>query len=211
MSREAIVLHNIVNNALIFNSSIFRFNAVVSKTVNKHGDHAVSVTDHTRFFYPVGHGIKINHYFPGKNYHYQNTEKSVNNLDSIPVYEEKESATVKNEEAKMLVVDSGDNFILTQPEQVKEAKEEEPAPKSVEVEAVTVKVVPALVSINAPNSDSETENTENVLPVVEKTENVASKDLHTTVDDQPIEKKDKQMDSEVASSFYHSKFYYVGF
>ncbi|KPJ09763.1 Cuticle protein 8 [Papilio machaon] len=44
------------------------FNAVVSKTVQKHGGHAFSIFGHTQHFMPLGQGVKINQFFPKKGY-----------------------------------------------------------------------------------------------------------------------------------------------
>lgn len=180
--------------------------------MNHHGNNAVSVTGQTRYFYPVGHGIKINHYFPGKNYQYQNLERPENTNDSRPVHEEKEP-TVINEEPKVMVVDSGDQVMLVQQDEVKDVA---PSPTPEVVEAV--QVIPALVQVIPPNPENDKVDNEIPLPVEEKTEVLPSNDLPSTpeeqtaeVKDQAAEKEDQNQDSEVASSFYHSRFYYVGF
>ncbi|XP_035429010.2 uncharacterized protein LOC118262018 [Spodoptera frugiperda] len=180
------------------------FNAVVSKTVNKHGDHAVSVTDHTRFFYPVGHGIKINHYFPGKNYQYQQLEQKENINERKPVHEEREPEVVKNEEpTKMVVINSAENVMLVE----EPVPETTPLPKAEVVE--TVQVVPAVVSVITPTPENEKINNEIPTTAAEKTEE-PPKEITTPAEDQ-APKEDQPSDSEVASSFYHSRIYYVGF
>ncbi|KAH9643761.1 hypothetical protein HF086_010471 [Spodoptera exigua] len=180
------------------------FNAVVSKTVNKHGDHAVSVMDHTRFFYPVGHGIKINHYFPGKNYQYQQMEQKENNNEKKPVHEERESDVIKDEEpTKMMLINSADKVMLVE----EPIQETTPLPKADVVE--TVQVVPAMVSVITPNPENEKINNEISMTDVKKTEESAKEPSATTEDQVP--KEDQPLDSEVASSFYHSRIYYVGF
>ncbi|KAJ8732861.1 hypothetical protein PYW07_015460 [Mythimna separata] len=194
------------------------FNAVVSKTMNKHGNNAISVTDQTRFFYPVSNGIKINHYFPGKSYQYQSLQHPENNNDSRPVHEEKEVAAV--EEPKMLVIDAGDKVMLVEQEQAKEV-----TPSSKPEVVQTVQVVPALVSVIPPSPENDKINNEMPLSNVEKAEVLLANDSSSTPEEvavekalekedqkQSVEKEDQNsQDSEVASSYYHSRFYYVGF
>ncbi|XP_021189006.3 uncharacterized protein LOC110375277 [Helicoverpa armigera] len=183
------------------------FNAVVSKTVNKHGDHAVSITDHTRFFYPIGHGIKINHYFPGNNYHYQKSEQNESDESKL-VNEEKDATAGKtNEEPKMLVIDSGDKVVMVEPEPKAEIVE---LTKPEAVEAV--QVVPAIVSVVPEKSVTEQVNNEVALPVIDENKDIEpSKELPSKPADQTAEKNDQHLDSEVASSYYHSKIYYVSY
>ncbi|CAH1644419.1 unnamed protein product [Spodoptera littoralis] len=179
------------------------FNAVVSKTVNKHGDHAVSVTDHTRFFYPVGHGIKINHYFPGKNYQYM--ELKENNNERKPVHEEREPEVVKDEEpTKMVLINSAENVMLVE----EPVQETTPLPKAEVVD--TVQVVPAMVSVIAPNSENDKDSNEISTATDVKKIEEPPKEPSTPVEDQ-TPKEDQPLDSDVASSFYHSRMYYVGF
>ncbi|XP_075971020.1 uncharacterized protein LOC142973267 [Anticarsia gemmatalis] len=193
------------------------FNAVVSKTVNKHGDHAVSVSDHTRFFYPVGHNVKINHYFPGKDYHYQDVENAEADKISKPVHEEPTVAPV--DDAKVVLIESGDKLMAAEPEKIEEqisemAPKEEPAQKSEEADAVPVQVVNAIVSVISQNSDLSQSNinvdTVKAAPLVEKTEILPAHEMHSSEDEYKGDKED-QADSEVASSYYHSKFYYIGY
>lgn len=166
------------------------------------------MTDHTRFFYPVGHGIKINHYFPNKNYHYQEMVKPESSKDSIPVYEEKELGMAKIDEPAIVVKDSApDNALVAE---MKETKETLTTPKA-EVETVPINVVPAVVTMIAQNPEESKPNSENLLVPEEKTETQPLKAVVAIGDQQPKEKDDPNLDSEVASSYYHSKMYYVAY
>ncbi|XP_026740129.1 uncharacterized protein LOC113502675 [Trichoplusia ni] len=191
------------------------FNAVVSKTVNKHGNNAVSMTEHTRFFYPIGHGIKINHYFPNKNYHYQEMVKPEPNKESIPVYEEKEPGMGKVEDQALVVIDSAaDKDAVVEMETPKETSTHQQTtattPKE-EVENVPINVVPAVVTMIAQNPEESKADAENLLVPEEKTESQPSKD-EPVMEDQPSKESDNPaFDSEVASSYYHSKMYYVAY
>lgn len=194
--------------------TFFRFNAVVSKTVNKHGDHAISVADHTRFFYPVGHNIKINHYFPGKDYHYQEIEKPGNDKITKPVYEE--STVPKTEDSKMFEIESQgeeDKRVLAEPMKVEEPTNEsalkEVAPVLKAEVAVPVQVIPAIVSEIPQNSELKKADPEptNTAPTTEKSFDLVPNEVPS----ENHEEKEDQSDSELASSFYHSKFYYISY
>lgn len=190
------------------------FNAIVSKFVNKHGDHAVSVTDHTRFFYPVGHNVKINHYFPGKDYQYQKIEAPENDKISKPVHEE--TTLGKQNDAK-IIPESVEKLAILRPiasaEENKPSATEEilPSPQPEIVAAVPVQVIPAIVSV-VPKEELNIVNTETEPPSpdVKISEAVPLKELSSTIGDKKVEKED-QSDSDVASSYYHSKIYYIGY
>lgn len=103
--------------------------------------------------------------------------------------------------------------MLAEQEQVKELA---PSPKPEVVE--TVQVVPAIVSVVPPIPENDKIDSDIPLPVVEKTEILPANDLPASPEEQPaehkdqtVEKEDQNQDSEVASSYYHSRFYYVGF
>ncbi|XP_063379443.1 uncharacterized protein LOC134666222 [Cydia fagiglandana] len=182
------------------------FNAVVSKSINMHGDHAVSYSGHARHFYPVGHGIKINHYFPGKDYKYHETPNAVNEIveeNNKPASNEVKSAksdVTKNEgEDKVPVVEK------------KEEKEMQPAVK-VETEETPVKEMPAVVSMmmqNAPSGEMPAAEGMVLIPVSAESIDTISKEP-VSVTEEPASKKENSMsDSEQASSYYHSRIYFV--
>lgn len=185
---------------------------MVSKSFNKHGDHAYSVFGHTRQF---GQGVKINHYFPGRNYYYQEpqvTGKPVEKVDK-PVkpkpVQEAESEN-KDSENKMILIESGDKMMLLQPMEVvtqKPAQEETPVVKIEAVEGAPVKIGPGVVSTETVNTGT-LDSTEVVAANSESTV-----DKMETNEEQKAEKKeDTVSDSDVASSYYHhSRIYYVGF
>lgn len=185
------VSYLVVYNIIIFHSS---FNALVSKTVNKHGDHAISTTGHTRHFYPIGHGVKIHHYFPDKDNEETLKEEKQEDKESAPVNE-------PAEEPKMVLIDGG-KMMLLEPVPVMEPTKAE----AVKIEESDVKMMPvvSMVMSEAPKTNVET----SVAPVVEKTDKV---DNLQTIEEP---KKDaSSTDSEVASSYYRSKYYryYVGY
>ncbi|XP_028169628.1 uncharacterized protein LOC114359425 [Ostrinia furnacalis] len=196
------------------------FNAVVSKTVNKHGDHAYSVFGETKHF---GQGVKINHYFPGKDYYYQEqvtTESAPIEMENKPVQPKpvKEVGTESNDsENKMILIEAGNKMMLlkpveivTQPPAAKPESVPEPVVKVEAVEAATVKSMPEVVSMMIANSGSlDTINT----VVAEKTEQTAPETENKEPKETPKQiKEETASDSDVASSYYrHSRIYYVGF
>lgn len=61
-------------------------------SVQKHGDNATSTFGHIRHFLPFGHGVKINNFFPNKNYTAYRNIYSNDNLKSKPVKETTEES-----------------------------------------------------------------------------------------------------------------------
>ncbi|KOB67128.1 Cuticular protein CPR99 [Operophtera brumata] len=187
------------------------FNAVVSKTVNKHGDHAFSITGHTRYFYPVGHGIKINHYFPNKDYSGKNvyaSETEPEETGGEPILEA-ETPKVSNDNNNIFV-DNEDNVTVLKPVELKKSPEENEVSKlSVKAEETSVKVVPAVVSMIMHKPEKANEEI-TVTAAVDDTDQVPV-DVPKFEEEKKAEKVEPSSDSEVASSYYHSRIYYVGF
>lgn len=185
----------------------YRFNAVVSKSINKHGGHAYSVFGHTRQF---GQGVKINHYFPGKDYYYQEPQS-----ENKPVEKETKPKPVQEVEPenkddnKMILIESGDKMMLLQSLEVVSQNPVEKASPIVKVEPVEgapVKIVPGVVSMLVKNTNALDSTDMGTDKVDSSTEKIEAK-----VEEKP-EKEDTVSDSDVASSYYHhSRIYYVGF
>ncbi|CAB3243251.1 unnamed protein product [Arctia plantaginis] len=188
------------------------FNAVVSRIINNHGDHAVSVSGHTQFFYPVGHNVKINHYFPGKDYQYQEIKMSDHKI-SKPVHEE---TAVNNKDVKMVMIDSEDKLLAIEPMKEKEeikdtARKDEKLAMQVDVtETIPIQVLPAVDPVIPDNSNDEKVNAEPLNSVsMDQNSNISpAKELSTENEIQNLNEKENS-DSEVASSFYTTKYYYV--
>lgn len=177
--------------------------------MNRHGDHAFSTSDHTRHFYPTGHGIKINHFFPNKEQRYHNVENTKTEATptklSTPV-QEPEEAIVKGD-GKMVLM-SGDNLVVLEPvkmaEQVETKEIDIPIAK---VDEAPVKVTSAVVSMIMNNHETVNSNDVKSSPVLIKSEEAPKLEAV----EQKSEAEEPSSDSEVASSYYHTKFYYVGF
>lgn len=186
---------------LFFLVFFFSFNAVVSKTVNKHGDHAFSVTGHARHFYPIGHGIKINHYFPNKD---QNKEDKNENTDieAKPVVEDE---TPKSEPQIMMI--DGNKFMVLKPIELDQPKEVGP---STVVEPKPVQVMPAVVKMIMQSRDDAVDG-KLLVKQVPAEENETLKQIVKEESEKVPEKEEPSSDSEVASSYYHSKVYYIGY
>lgn len=183
---------------------------MVSKSVHKHGDHAFSIFGHTRHYLPIGSGIKINQFFPSKNYHYQESITSHENHEDKPVNEQQ--AEPNNEELINLYNERVETTVKTIAEEGEHIPEATEAPVSntepVEgpVEVHHTSAVPLPVAYHNENINNDAENIHK-MPVVEKTAAYPSK----IVNNEKIHKEDHHPDSELASSYYHSKTYYVGF
>lgn len=184
-----------------------RFNAVVSKTLNKHGDHAVSYSGHARHFYPIGHGIKINHYFPGKDYKYNEAEKNEN--ETV----EKESKPVSEISSEKVETMKGGDVEGEIKEKVSEKKEMEMQNIVSEGDSAQLKVkeIPTVVPMIMQQIPKENEESMVLMPVVEPVLKDTLTETPTTVnEDQPtMKKEDLASDSELASSYYHSRVYFV--
>lgn len=198
----------------MFNVILFyRFNAVVSKTVNNHGDHAFSITGHTRHFYPIGHGIKINHYFPDKNHtgkylYSSETEENPKEIVNRPVLETEESKL--NNDRKMMFIEDGNVMILKPVEFEKKQEDNEISKPLVNDEETSVKVVPAVVSMLMHKPEKASEEM-TFAAVKETAEDQIAEVVPKAEEAQKSNKEETTADSEVASSYYHSRIYYVGY
>lgn len=185
---------------------------MVSNNFNKHGSHAFSTFSHTRHFFPIGNGIKINHFFPGKDYHYQepkNYQKDEKESKAEKLDEDKP----ESDEPTMVLVDADNKMMLLDPMPVVEPKEITPILKTEEIEA-PVKVMPVISMImqnKIPTEISpETVPEVEAMSITEKTETRSPKELVEINQDQK-KNEEPSPDSEVASSYYHSRIYYVGY
>lgn len=169
-----------------------RFNAIVSKGVQKHGDHAFSVFDHARHFYPIGHNVKINHYFP-------NRENNIDSNVSDNVKEANPTSAQDEQEPRkdtvMVLLEAKDNIMLLKPLETTDLQNKDAEPANLNTEVTPVTISPTIGTIVV--SDDENRNTE--------IENVP---LKTAIQDNEDQVKDGHSDSEVASS-YHSRMYYM--
>ncbi|XP_047527318.1 uncharacterized protein LOC125064374 [Vanessa atalanta] len=184
------------------------FNAVVTKSVNKHGDNAYSVIGHTRQFLPFGNGIKINHFFPNKNYHYQEYKSGTEDVEDIPI-NEKAIDLKQDERQKSVKEEQGDKMIQLTPVIIQNTNKstEIPIVKMNPVEIVQASVMDAVVD---EKQQKETENMTQ-MPVEEITSNPTQSELSDMSETENLQKEEPRDDSEVASSYYHSRIYYVGF
>ncbi|XP_053602887.1 uncharacterized protein LOC128670896 [Plodia interpunctella] len=175
------------------------FNAVVSKLYNKHGDNAFSVFDHTREF---GRGVKINHYFPGKDYFYES--KEIKEKQIIPVKESVQEPKKDTEETTKSEDGNNDESSKVIPNKVEQVA---PTPIKVEtVEVAPVKIIPNVVSMVMPNN-AKLNSDMVMMPLVEN----ASEKPETNETDKSNSEQ-TSTDSEGASSYYRqSRIYYVGF
>ncbi|XP_072940662.1 uncharacterized protein [Epargyreus clarus] len=191
-------LRKVQYNADDFNG----FNAVVSKTVNKHSDAAYSVSGHTRQFLPIGQGVKINHFFPSKDYQYQETKLN-KEAASKPVQEATVESSLKPDESS-IVAETREAVL---PESVPQVNTEYQPIKTTDASIIKMDTVegPSYKVLPADHEKVNLEENVSVVPITEK----SVKDSYTTQEEQAH--KEDPHDSEVASSYYHSKVYYVGF
>ncbi|XP_013177622.1 PREDICTED: uncharacterized protein LOC106125088 [Papilio xuthus] len=189
------------------------FNAVVSKTVHKHGDHAFSIFGHTQHFMPLGQGVKINKFFPKKGYSPYNPIEINKNLDNtatqtieeieVPAFESKNTSTVsdvteKYEPTNVPILETS----------TKASNYELPIIKMEAVEGPLVQVLPTEISTTTnsiPDKDAESAY---AYKYSEKNEGYSLSGNNSTDEDTIV--KEHYPDSEVASSYY-SRIYYVGF
>lgn len=184
----------------------FSFNAVVSKSINKHGDHAFSVYGQRREF---GSGVKINHYFPGKNYFFQENKRTENKEESKPVKEAAQEL-FKPVESKPTQLEDKEKTQSTRLESEVASEMNTPVLKVETVEPAPVKIIPTVLSMIVQNNDKSTSDSVVMMPVVE--------DLNTAPTEKPVTddvikaNPEPVLDSDAASSYYHhSRIYYVGF
>ncbi|CAK1553778.1 unnamed protein product [Leptosia nina] len=166
------------------------FNAVVSKSVLNHGDDAFSIHGHTRQFFPIGSGVKINHYFPSKD-----VPKEEEN-QSKPVTE----ASIPREVIVPELLDEAEKMIHLEP------IEETPATPIVKIETLEDPKIQVLPII--PKAEDNVKVNDNIvqMPVVEKS---LSYPIEAVVEKKAESKPHESQDSEAASSYYHSKIYYI--
>ncbi|GBP81524.1 Cuticle protein 8 [Eumeta japonica] len=197
------------------------FNAVVSKGMHKHGDHAFSIFGHTRHFAPIGSGIKIHHFFPMK--HHEGSHKIENDeAASKPITEQAESKSTdaenaaKNEEPKLVVLEPLMSLVpapailmsdmqlskQTGIANVEEQKETGEGAKG---------AVEMLNAIVREPTEQEKEVGPNTSP---QDDPIASRDMNNvperaeTSPKADVSAEEKILDSNVASSYYHSRIYY---
>lgn len=180
--------------------------------MNKHGDNAFSVTAHTRHFYPVGHGIKINHFFPSKGYSGKNvyaSETEPKENGSEPVLEA-EAPKVVNDE-KFTFIDNENKVTVLEPVKLNEKSEENEVSKlNLKAEETSVKDVPAVVSMIMNKREKANEKII-VAAAEDNTNDQVPVDVPKLEGEKKTEKEKPSSDSEAASSYYHSRIYYVGF
>lgn len=204
-----LLIKNIIITIIWYYFTHFSFNAVVSKTVNKHGDHAFSIFGQTRHFLPITSGIKINHFFPSNDYHYQQFKTNVENEEDKPVNEQVvdvRQEEPKNQDTKETVnkmiklvsinADNANNKVESDTKQ--ELIEETP----VEIE------VPEVISNENVNLEVESASK---MPIIEEPVSAEPIEHIEDLNINKLHKEEPHADSEVASSYYHSKIYYVGF
>ncbi|XP_022121884.2 uncharacterized protein LOC110997841 [Pieris rapae] len=166
------------------------FNAVVSKSVLNHGNNAYSTHGHTRQFLPFGKDIKINYFFPNKDQRQNNIDNASEIIDSNPVTE----AVLSSEEPESVeMVEKDINNPLAQTESV----------KSIEFPIVKMEALESPIKLVKTN-------TEVVMPdIVQNPE--LEKPLDAEYNLKTESKEPEGRDSDAASSYYHSRIYYVGF
>lgn len=121
-----------------------------------------------------------------------------------------------NKDVKIMI-ESGDKILSVEPMQAKEESkesdsvEEEPATKVDVMETFPIQVLPAVDPMIPGNSnDEKVQNTEplNSMSMDQNSDISPAKELSTENEIKNLDTKDN-IDSEVASSFYTSKYYYV--
>ncbi|CAG9138500.1 unnamed protein product [Plutella xylostella] len=191
---------------------IHGFNAVVSKTVTKHGgDHAYSVFGHTRQYFPVGHGVKVNHYFPGQDYHNEHNkipqkekhiEKSVVQSKEHPKPNDEIKANTINN-----IMEKVTKFEPLKMEEL-EIKGELPAEmKAEDLSEIVTEVTPAMVRIN---TEEDTSQNQQIMPMaISSQEPIKTEELAMV----PKEKEGEKLalDSDPSPSYYNTRMYYYRF
>ncbi|XP_047507464.1 uncharacterized protein LOC125051293 [Pieris napi] len=165
------------------------FNAVVSNSVLNHGDNAYSTHGHTRQFLPIGKDIKINYFFPNKDQKQNNIDNASEIIESNPVTE----AAQSSEEPEK--VEKAEKGIVTLPQTE--------SVKSIEFPIVKMEAIESPIKLVQTNTDV-------VMPDI-----VQIPDLEKPLDAEhnlkTESKEPESHDSDAASSYYHSRIYYVGF
>ncbi|CAH0728858.1 unnamed protein product, partial [Brenthis ino] len=190
------------------------FTALVSKSVHKHGDHAYSVIGQSRHFAPIVSGVQFNHFFPNKDYYYQEVMTNSDSKAEIPVNEK--VVDIKKEEKEIPNIDdSADKTMILEPISMENSEKNVAPAKTQEVVIETPleidqeKIEQVPVPKNEKNS-LEVESSSK-MPVFEMPLNVLRNENVEEPNNDKLYKEDPRDDSEVASSYYHSKIYYVGF
>lgn len=193
---------------------IYSFTAVVSKSVHKHGDHAYSIIGQTRHFSPIVSGVKINHFFPNKDYYYHEVMANSDSKAEVPVNEK--VVDIKEEEKDIPNIDTPADKTMTLEPISMENDEKNVAPAitqevvietPVEIDQEQIEQIP--VPKNEKNN-LEVESSSK-MPVFDVPLNVLRNDNVEDHNNDKLYKEESRDDSEVASSYYHSKIYYVGF
>lgn len=178
---------------------------MVSKSFNKHGDDAYSMFGHTRHYYPSG-GVKINHYFPGKDY---NPEVTTTEREPKPVIEKEDlSKPSKVDNKNEISTDAMEKLESLDLNKIKNEKAEKlssDTPTEIISTAPTV-LVPA---------EPEAKPVVAMQPEIMEKSSLAEKSDSPIISETSTEgnQKEAPQDSEVASSYYNSKFfrYFIGY
>lgn len=156
---------------------------------------------------PIGNGIKINHYFPSKTHPKTETQTIV-----------KENKHSINQDIKpKLNNENTNNIEITENEMTRlepvSTEQEHGIPSMIKMEPSegTLKFIPASIALMVKENPETVEAVSNLdsIPVTEEPAASEEEQNSQIVEASP---KDKPVpDSEVASSYYRSKIYYVGF
>ncbi|KAI5645290.1 insect cuticle protein domain-containing protein [Phthorimaea operculella] len=166
------------------------FNAVVSKSMQKHGDHAYSAFAQSRNFQPSSQQVTVHHYYP-VNYDHE-TFKDKMTVDKPVTEDNKES-----EEKGNKISEEGDQVTIVEkvPESAKLV-----APPMPEVKEMTPMI--PLVSIPLKDVEKDSDVSEKMVAVPESTK------VQSTENEMP-QKEEPSQDAEVASSYYRPRMYYI--
>ncbi|KAJ2939697.1 hypothetical protein O0L34_g14416 [Tuta absoluta] len=169
------------------------FNAVVSKIMQKHGDHAYSSFDEIRHFHPSSQQVTIHHYYP-INYDHESIKNKEN--DDKPVTEDNKELEEKHNN----ILDESDKIMAL-----------EKAPESLKIVTPPikpeVKEMTPMPIVSLPLNDVE-KDTE-VPVMVEKMVPVPESTKVQTIENQMANKEEPSQDSEIASSYYRPRMYYI--
>ncbi|XP_048485072.1 uncharacterized protein LOC105388444 [Plutella xylostella] len=189
------------------------FNAVVSKTVTNHGgDHAYSVFGHTRQYFPIGHGVKINHYFPGQDYHNEQNKIPQKEKDiEKSVVESKQHPKTLSDASKAKTMNNiMEKVTMIEPFKMEELdiKGEVPTERKAEDLPETItEVTPAMVLIN---TEGETSQNQQIMPLMVSSQEPI-KPEEVTMESKEKEGEKLALDSDPSPSYYNTRMYYYRF
>ncbi|XP_045446383.1 uncharacterized protein LOC123654527 [Melitaea cinxia] len=186
------------------------FNAVISKSVNKHDGHAFSIIGHTRQFLPIESGIKINHVFPIKSYYHQEPNSTIiANGDEKPVNENPVEPKQDEVYAHKNATETQNDKIIRLTSIVAESTDKNTEAPILTVKSMKMSATVLPVPLENDGINQESENISK-MPVEEITiDPTLSEPMKTFETIENTQKEEPQTDSEVASSYYHSKIYYT--